>query len=504
LSVDLNPELSEGLPFEPKQQDALLGYTLMDLNFFLQIKERVKSSWFVDGWTGRTYDAYVKFFDTFGHPPKSDDELFLFEDVFKLPPLEKQKLKASILKARNETNNYSLDVLQAQLTGWMLTRVYHKHVTNSATLFNARKFSEAKALIIEAAKELQEVSFEGKPPADFSNPRQLVQQIELDMQNALTLGHPVLDKVLNPDCPKGSLLKGDSTVLLAPTNIGKTTCKVTIACANLWAGKSVIFITHEGRKVDIMEKIWCSMLGVTKRQYRTLALSDDPAHVNLLASVARILKENLLYIDYQKPGSTVEEVVSTVRQHQNRRKAKLGAGFDLFCNDYPAILGAGGLANIRTERRHKDAYVYRYFVDYSGEEGMHGLFSIQTNREGSKKNRRTGEYQNKQHLVVLEDVQEAYEVTNSATNLITVNRPPQDQARNLITYLLCKSRSSETNIAVTCRSNFLISRTHDANLPATWFRGTESLDHLDSLIKEYSNQEIPYNYKELENDTKAS
>lgn len=135
---------------------------------------------------------------------------------------------------------------------------------------------------------------------------------------------------------------------------------------------------------------------------------------------------------------------------------------------------------------------------------MHGLYSIQTNRDGSKKNKRVGEYANKNFLVALEDVQEAYEVTNSATNLITVNRSPEDQARNIITFLICKSRSSEVNIAVTCQSNFKCARSHDPELPATWFRGTEALDQLDSLLSAYQNREVPYNYKELSNATVKS
>lgn len=504
MTVELDQKLVDGLPFEPKQQDALLGFALTDRNFLLQIKDRIKANWFVDGWTGKAFDIYVKFYDKFGHEPKSDDELFLFEEVFILPPIEKNKLKAAILRARNETTNYSLDVLVAGLTGWLQSRIYHQHVSHSATLFNNRKFTEAKGVLGEAVRQLQDLTFEGKPPADFSNPRGLVSRITDTASNALTFGHPLFDKLLGPDCKKGSLLPGDTTILLSPTNIGKTTTKITTAVANIMQGKSVIMVFHEGRKDDIMEKVWCSLLKCTKADFRLLALSDNPAIVAQLTAFAKIIEQNLVLIDHQKPGSTVEEVISMARMHQHRRKARLGKGFDMFVDDYPAILGAEGLANIRTERRHKDAYVYRYFVDFCGEQDMHGLFSIQTNREGSKKNKRSGEFHNKSFLVSLEDVQEAYEVTNSATNLITVNRSPQDQAREIITFLICKSRSSETNIAVTCRSNFKCARSHDPELPATWFRGTEALDQLDSLISTYANQEVPYNYKDQLNETSRS
>lgn len=501
MPVELNQEFVDGLPFDPRQQDAILGYVVTDLNFFLQVKDRVQANWFVDGWAGKVYDIYVKFFGVFGHTPKSDEEFFLFEDIYKLQPLERTKLKSALIKARNEINSFSLDVLQAGLTGWLQARIYHKYVSHSATLFNNRKFVESKAVLSDAVKELNEISFDGKPPADFSNPRQLVQEISLNMEGALTLGHSVLDKAMNPDAKKGSLIQGDTTILLAPTSVGKTTAKISILASNLWAGRSAIFITHEGRMLDIMEKIWCCMLNLTKKEFRELSLSDDPGHLAVLKQVSGLINNNLLYIDYQKPGSTVEEVISMVRQHQQRRKAKFGKGFDMLINDYPAILGAEGLKNLRTERRHKDAYVYRYFVDYAGDQKMHCLCSIQTNREGSKKNRRTGEYANKTQLVSLEDVQEAYEVTNSATNLITVNRTPDDQAREIITFLFCKTRSAEANVAVTCRSDFRRSRTHWANLPATWFRGTDQLEHLDSLLSEYNNQEVPLNYKDLRNAT---
>ena len=504
MAVDLKSELADSLPFEPKQQDALFGYILVDKNFFAQVKDRIKANWFVDAWTGKAYDAYLKFHETYGHEPKSDDELFLSEALFVLSPLEKNKVKAAILRGRQETTNYSLDVLSGGLTGWLQSRVYHQYVSQSATLFNSRKFTEAKNVLATAVKELQEISFEGKPPADFSNPRALVQTILAQSENALTFGHPVFDRVLAPDCKKGSMLPGDSTVFLAPTNIGKTTTKITVAVSNLLAGKSVIFMSHEGRKSDIMEKIWQCVLRATKSQFRALSLSDDPAVVAQLTAIAKLINDNLVYIDYQKPGSTVEEVVSVVRQHQHRRKAMTGKGFDLMMNDYPAILGADSLKNLRTERRHKDAYVYRYMVDYAGEQEMHGLFSIQTNRDGSKKNKRTGDYHAKKALIRLEDVQEAYEVTNSATNLITLNRSPEDQSDNLITFLIDKSRSSETDIAVTCKSNFACARSHDPELPAIWYRGSASVDQIPTLLLQYNGGEVPWNYKEMLNATTKS
>lgn len=840
MTVELDSAISEGLPFEPSQQDAILGFVLLDQNFLLQVKDRVNKNWFVDGWTGKTYDLYCKFYDQFGHTPKSDDEFFLSEGVYSQQPLERQKIKSTLIRARSQTENYSLDVLQQGLTGWLQSRIYHKYVSQSATLFNARKFTEAKSVLATAVKELQDISFEGRAPVDFSDPKKLLQKIEARLDGALSMGHPILDRVCNPDSAKGGLLKGDSTVFMSPVNRGKchgkdtpilmfdgtikmvqdvvvgdllmgpdskprtvlsttvgfgdlyrvipnsggdtfvcngdhvlslkrnsnspykhgeivnisiddyllksktfkrsyslwragvdfqsknkaridpyilglwlgdgssanaslttadlepeiawkawlesngdlcrvvdqpdnrsktycatrlnrtttgsfriledlgvlnnkhiphdlktsvksirlellaglidsdghysksnsrfeyvsksktlsddvafiarslgfkvtisrvfktcqtgagdwyfnlnirgplssiptriprkmatdstknpllsgfkiepigggdyygftldgdhlyllgdftvthnTTVMLTIICANLWAGKSVLWITHEGNEVDLTEKIWCCMLNLTKKEFRAMLASNDPTHLQILSAVGQILQNQLIYIDYQVAQKSVEGVTSMARQHQQRRKAKIGSGFDLFADDYPALVGADGLKGISTERRHRDSYVYRYFVDFAAEEGMHGLFNVQTNREGSKKGKKVGDYSKNPQLITLEDIQETFEITNSATNLWTGNRTPQDEAQETITLLNGKSRSSEVNVAVTLRSDFRRARAFWADKPAFWYKGTHHIENAESLFGQYSGQELPYNYKELMNGSPA-
>lgn len=490
--MELDSKLAEGLPFEPKQQDALLGYVLKNPSFFMQIKDRVNGNWFLDGYVGKSYESYRKFYAKYGHIPASDDEFFGWEDLLLLAPLERQKVKNAVLRGRNETTNYSLDVLREGLTGWLQSRIYHQYVSESANLFNNRKFGEAQALLGKAVRELQNIHFDGAPPADYSDPRALVNQIMADTNNALTLGHPMLDRALNPDCAKGSLLLGDSTVLMSPTNIGKTSAMISVLAANLMDNQPSLFVHHEGRLADLMEKLWINMLDITKAQFRQLAMSNDPADIATIQMIAKLITKNLTHIDMQRPGLTVEEVVSTIRTHNERLKNDRGHGFRLLVDDYPALLNTDSSNNVRMERRQRDAYVYRYLVDYAGAEKMHGLYAIQTNREGSKVNKRIGEHKNKRQLLTLEYVQETYEVTNSATNLITLNRSPQDAIQEIVTFLICKSRSSETNVAVVCKSNYRHGRTHHPAMPATFFRGTDGIDHLDSLLLEYAGREIPF------------
>jgi hypothetical protein len=60
----------------------------------------------------------------------------------------------------------------------------------------------------------------------------------------------------------------------------------------------------------------------------------------------------------------------------------------------------------------------------------------------------------------MEDASEAYGPVMTATNVITLNRPPDFKARGLLTFNFCKSRSGETGWAVCCKSDYGKSITH--------------------------------------------
>jgi hypothetical protein len=496
--IELDDKLASGLPFETKQQDALFGYIIKNEGFFLQLHERVLPDWWVDGWIGKAYGSYCKFYKKFNHIPASDEEFMSWDGIYTLDPMERAKIKAVLLRARNETSNYSLDVLKNGLQAWLQTRIYHKNVTESAMLFNARKIAEAGHVLARGVKEFQEINFDGYQPVDYSNPKALVQSALSESSNALTLGHSMLDKALNPDCAKGSMLLGDTTVLMAPTGLGKTTASISVLTANIMNQKPCLYIHHEGRRDDIAEKIWLNMLDVSKKRFRELVFSSEPSHIMTLQVISKLLQDYLIHIDMQKPGLTVEEVVSTIRKYQERLKNKGLGGIALCVNDYPALLNTMETQNVRMERRQKDNYVYRYLVDLMGEQKIHGLFPIQTNREGYKVNRKTGDdHKRNRQLLTLDFVQEAFEVTNSATNLITLNRTPSDAMNELVTWLFAKSRSNEVNIAVTTRSNYRHARTHHPGMAAAMFKGTEMIDNLDSLLTEFSGQEIPYERQQI-------
>jgi replicative DNA helicase len=489
----LDSAIEGTLPFEKERQSAFLGHVMLDSNFFLQVKDRVKDSWFVDGYAGQLYSAYQKFYARYSRIPQSPEEFMAFEELRKLDMAEKLKLRNTAADCRLKSQQYGKDVLTAELTDWMKVRVYHHTVQESAKFFNGRQMNRAVAVLEGAVKEFQTIHFDGQPPADFANARALAKLQELDMEGALTTGISILDRKLNPECKGGSLLKGDTTVLIAPTNIGKTTAMQTIACHNIDACKSVLFITLEGRQHDIMEKFYQIMLRCNKAEFRRMTLSDEPKDVARVDFACQKMNKYLTYISMTKPGLTVEEVVSIIRSHQSRRKAQTGAGYDMLVVDYPAILTTEMAKFGKLELRQSLEIVYRQFVQIALEEKFHALLAAQTNREGSRVNRNTGGEEGR--LLTHEDIAEAYAIAMSATNIITVNRDTRAQQGGYLTFYLCKSRSSSVGWAVVCKSDFSKAMTHSNQLGATAYQGSHTMpDRMQKLLTDFNNCDIPIHH----------
>lgn len=490
----LDAEAAGQLPFEKERQYGFLGHVMTNDKFFLQVKDRVKETWFVDGYSGKLYGSYVKFYEKYRRIPQSPEEFMAWEDIRSMNPAEKIKIKNVEAECRIKSLQYGRDVLAQELTDWMRVRVYHNTVQESAKLFNARQINRAVGVLEKAVKEFQTIRFDGEAPADFSMAKDLVASQTVDLEGALTTGISILDRHLNPDCDgKGSLLRGDTTVLIAPTNIGKTTAMQTIARHNVAAGKAVLFITLEGRQLDIMEKFYQCTLKATKAEFRRMVNSEDEIDKLKVDHTCALLNKNLTYVSMTKPGLTVEEVVSIIRNHQNRRIALTGKGYDMLVVDYPAILTTEMAKFGHLEYRQIQELVYRQFVQLALEEKFHALLAAQTNREGSRVNRNTNGEEGR--LLTHEDIAEAYAIAMSATNIITLNRDPRAQAANIITYYICKSRSSTVGWAVVCRSEFGKALTHSNQLGGTAYNGSYTMpDRIEKLLQTYMNRDIP-NYE---------
>jgi len=420
-------------------------------------------------------------------------------EMARLDPADSGILQTLIRKSVERRLDIGLDMLQQDLTQWLQTRVYVTTMKKSEALFNssvlrsdANRIKEAYAVISEMGRQIAEMTFEVGQVEPMNNLVGDFEQQKVDASRAITFGLPMLDRLLLPEGQgRGSLLPGDMTILLAPTNVGKTTAMVTVAAHNIWAGRNVLLVTHEGRTNDLKLKIWQSMMGLSRTE--VMDRLAQPDFQIAIKNVQALVNKHLEFMPLNRAGMTVEDVGAAITLRQERWKSThLGKGFDLLIDDYGAKLTTIQARGGQFQLRQIHEVVYNYFTQIALDLDLHLLTAIQTNREGSRTNARRGK--NVEHrLIVMEDVSEAWGPMTTATNVISLNRDPASQAKGVVTWCILKSRSSEVMLAVIAESDFAAATSHSPQAKATWYRGTSTMsEKITNLLSSYAGQEIPW------------
>lgn len=474
------------LPFDQDQQMALFGHIMTSESFFRQMYGKLQPSWFLDPSVSKLFTFYVNFYKHYDHIPRSEDEFKQWNEFKILDQADRIRLFNKLGLCRLKTETHSVATLSDQLTNWAKTQVFLKSLPQIANLINSRQLIKAESLFQTTSKDLMFSDFQSEVAFDWSNFAAIRDSSETDISNAISTGLTLLDRKLLPHGAKGSLLPGDTTLIVAPTNVGKTTVMLTIARHAVFAGKSVLLITREGRDNDVAEKIFCSVFRKTKAEL--WAWSRTPEGDAAFGTMAKFLSERLTYLHLPKVEQFVEDVVADIYRLQAARKARHGKGYDLVVVDYPGIFQSRETVGAKWQYRQIQDYIYRQFVQLGVEEKFHVLAAVQTNRDGSKVNKGL----TVRRLLVEEDIQEAWGIAQSATNIITLNRDHKAQEGKYMTLYLVKSRSSEVGWAVTARTDFSRALTHSDELGATAYRGSVALsDQIDDLLRNYPNRDIP-------------
>lgn len=485
---EVNP--ASELPFNTNRQSAFFGHIVSNKAYYLQVKDRVQKNWFKDPWVSESYGLYQKWsqaYDPNNEKLPSIEEIQSSPDFCSLTPDRQNKIRGAITLAVGSKSTFDWEALVIELTNWLKCRIYLENVTKSTELFNGKKFKEAFGMLEESVRQYQDVKFFPDEEIDFLDWKVHFTKSELERQNGLTTGLDVLDKQIDPACTKGCLLSGDTTLFLAPTNVGKTTTMISVAVANLFQSKDVLFITHEGRASDIVDKFWCNATGRTKAELLSLYRTDE----DLFKGTSYFFKKHLTYLPINDPDHlTVENVARVIQRKQQERIHKTGKGYDLLIVDYPAKLQSELSNKIQWQFRQLELYIYNYFVQLALKYGFHAILAIQTNREASKNNRHQGKHGTQNRLVNLEDVSEAWGPITVATNVISLNR--NELYGDKLIFHICKTRSSETGISVLAKSDYNRARTHSNGMGALWYKGDTSIAKITTdLLNQYKSQCLP-------------
>jgi hypothetical protein len=481
------------LPFEKRKQAAVLWFLASDRQFFEHAKTRIKPMWFADPIAGKVYGALLHFYDgvdgsggfrRLPHKPELlESRAFMLEE-----PNVRSSMRAMVELAYNESQVYGLDVLKTELTEWLHAYIYKEGIEQATALFQQQKFSQAYKIAAERIKLIQETKFEEDCIFDFSDLANSLAESEQRIADGVTFGLKAVDDALSPggvSTGSGGLFRRDTTCLMAPVNIGKTTAMLSVVCANIRLHKRVLLVVHEGEPTDIRDKVLCNLLDIDKTTLWTLRTTAEGRQVLLM--MEDDLKKWLTFIPYIKAQMTVEDVLPLLRRKCEEAQAE-GRPYELLADDYPELLLSEHAKAARMEERARISLVYLNFTQLSNELNLHTLVNIQTNRSGSSVNR------NEDRLLAMEDVAESWGAMAKMTNVITVNRSPNDMAKDRLTYYIVKSRSSGTGRAIVARTNFAhaIAHSNDPKYGAAWYFGSKMIggSELDSLLPICSGGEI--------------
>lgn len=473
------------LPFLETKQQALIGHMFGSESFFKAVCTKIKPEWFLSEKNSILYKYMLNYYKKYSHSP-TITELKNFSEITALEPKKMLMIQAHADVCRAATGLIRLSSITPELTEWLHSVILVKSLKEAERLFNNKNIKECHTKLMESVREISNTSFDKGQIVDFKDYKHFLQVVQEERKMALSTGLTLLDQAILKNAVGGGLQKGDTTIVMAPVNQGKSSFLITVICHNIRSGKDVLYMTHEGSPSDLRLKIMANMLDCEIDQ--VFKMGNTQEGLRKLETVSKLLDAHLRYIPYNKAGMTIEDVVPIIRLNQEEwMAAHEGKGFDLLVSDYPAILSTEQARKGNLNRRDKDQIVYNYYIQLALEYGFHSLLAIQTNRDGSRINRGQGDHR----LLTLEDVSESWDPIKEATNIITLNRPPEAHDKGYVIYYVCKSRGNQTGLAIAAQSKFGHCVTHSNMLKSIQFVGSRSDDErINDLILQINNSRI--------------
>jgi hypothetical protein len=513
---------TRSLALDPKKQSAVIGH-LFDprTNMFKYLIGVAEKEWFANILHGAIWQAVQSWHKKYGKCP-TVEELTTNNQLYVLEKTEISKIKDLLGNALSDASVFRAPPLRDEIQAWMHAKILQNIYVKGSHLWNNDKLQESAQIIEDGLDQLNATKWMETSEQKVTALADIARDMSSD--HVVQFGISGIDTHLLPDSKFGGLRRGDQTVLMAPVNIGKTSALITVAIHNIRSNNDVLFVSHEGHKSDLrlkMIRCYLSLMDEVELQKALPGLPDNiraiaqenPEKIisklrglaeltlvafvrylsttwdltdrssyffQILCAVLGHAQSHLTFIPIHKAGMFVEDAILHIERAQelwqDSHVDSRGApkGYDLFVCDYPGVLSTKQNSKGNLQWRHQQQIVYDQFVQLALQHDWHSLVAIQTNRDGSKVNNHTNSFGPKRFLTN-EDVSECWGAIMSATNVITLNRPPQAQMAGRITFLITKSRSASVNYAVTCYSNFAQSVTHSDSLGYVSYFGTSEM-----------------------------
>ena len=441
------------LPFSPVGHSSVIGWMLRNKEFALKCKHNLKPEMFANDMLGDIFTALCKHMVNYNDTPSA--EALSSHFLTKADKKVSEEYRKKIFDCTGAAGLFQLNHLENQITDWLQVSIFKDAQIKSAKYYKQANIAELKSILKQCYEDIDKVKFTKTAQYDTSDPVGELNEMIKSRSDAITTGLPEFDNMIG-----GGLFPGEQTVIIAPTDIGKTTLCLNLLYHNIMNQKHCLFIIHEGSPTRIMMKLRQRFLEFTKDEYLNAAKNKDLVKLQAIKDMnENYIDEYLVYIPLIKAGGLfVEDTIEEIKRQMEVLKSKTGKYFALVVDDYPAKLALRHSRGLET--RDKLSYIYAEFQRIAAEFACHVITPAQLNRTGYKENkeRQPGEFQG------LDNISEAFGICQNSDNVWVMNRSDVDAKNNQLWIVVDKTKEDEHKRKIMLKTDYARVITHDKRL----------------------------------------
>jgi replicative DNA helicase len=448
---------------------AVLGHCLLNQAFLRDCASTLQKEHVENPLIGNLYSWVIEYYKRRKAKPSVQEVEAYINTEFKYDaPIRSKYIRILGESVDLHAKNFNRDELAFQVHGWIRANILKNFMQRAVNSFNKKGYIETENQIKKLERDLRDAEFNKEERVDMSDMANIVNSMLVVRDKACTLGHPEFDELILAGASrlptdvlynentikgrtKGSLVAGAQTIMMGPSNTGKTTAMVTIAVSNLAFEKKVCYISCEDPKEQVSMKMMQSFFSITAKE---ISNTSSRNFEEQSAQWAEVANKYLHLFEWIKPGKMyVEDVIALIEVEQEKLVERGESGFDLVIVDYPGILSSRDLKGTKEEWTEK-RYIYSQFRLLARKHSWHSLVPIQTNREGFKMN------MGQNYTLEISDVAQGFGITNDADNVITINRSNEDYTVMRVRFFVAKTRTAEARSTFMSETRYDLSRTH--------------------------------------------
>lgn len=409
---------------------ALLRAILQDPRFVADRRECITPDLFVTDEEKGVIGLVLSHFDKHGASP---DEMVLEESLTKLG-WDIEQVDA-FLEEYTRTPPRQLHYLRDTVLEFAQKRRVESAIQRVAEMLDGTSMEDIRAVMLDAAFYADRTTSKGVIWDEEFKARLKKYREGRDISGAISTGLESLDEHMD-----GGLMPKELGCILAPPNTGKSALLINFGRAALLAGKNVLHYTLEMSAEMVTRRYDCSILGMTRKDLRTLQKTAWKKFQRLEALRGKLVIREAPMNSYS---------VAAMRSHMDLLANRDGWTPDIVIVDSAYLMRS---SKGYDARRHELSSIYQGIHEVTRDFGVPLWTGHQTNRGGLEKDKK---------VIGLEDISECFEIGAISDVVISLNIGIDEKKSSCARIHFAKNRENVASLTHTVRYKAEIQRFED-------------------------------------------